>query len=132
MMGIQNRSNFLSRLRRAVEKVRLLLAFNIMGHNWRIASMLRRGSLSKRQLSFNDRPGLRLCTEESDTEDSDSGLDSSSHGGLQRTTSYPSEDDIDKRAEMFIANFRRQLQMERQISLELRYCRGNSFELISP
>ncbi|MCD7446407.1 hypothetical protein HAX54_006016 [Datura stramonium] len=31
--------------------------------------------------------------------------------------------DIDKRAEMFIANFRRQLRLERQISLELRYCK---------
>ncbi|KAF7846850.1 hypothetical protein BT93_C2403 [Corymbia citriodora subsp. variegata] len=31
------------------------------------------------------------------------------------------EDDIDGRAENFIANFRRRLQMERQVSLELRY-----------
>lgn len=33
------------------------------------------------------------------------------------------ENDVDKRAETFIANFRRQLQLERQISLELRYCK---------
>ncbi|KAM3379430.1 hypothetical protein P3S68_011844 [Capsicum galapagoense] len=32
------------------------------------------------------------------------------------------ENDVDKRAEAFIANFRRQLRLERQISLELRYC----------
>ncbi|OIT31686.1 hypothetical protein A4A49_53601 [Nicotiana attenuata] len=32
------------------------------------------------------------------------------------------ENDIDRRAEVFIANFRRQLRLERQISLELRYC----------
>ncbi|CAN4077158.1 unnamed protein product [Withania somnifera] len=33
------------------------------------------------------------------------------------------ENEIDKRAEAFIANFRRQLRLERQISLELRYCK---------
>ncbi|KAK4349524.1 hypothetical protein RND71_032279 [Anisodus tanguticus] len=33
------------------------------------------------------------------------------------------ENDVDKRAEAFIANFRRQLRLERQISLELRYCK---------
>ncbi|WMV40334.1 hypothetical protein MTR67_033719 [Solanum verrucosum] len=33
------------------------------------------------------------------------------------------EKDVDQRAEMFIANFRRQLRLERQISLELRYCK---------
>ncbi|OIT33103.1 hypothetical protein A4A49_61123 [Nicotiana attenuata] len=30
--------------------------------------------------------------------------------------------DIDRRADVFIANFRRQLRLEKQISLELRYC----------
>lgn len=33
------------------------------------------------------------------------------------------ENDVDQRAEMFIANFKRQLRLERQISLELRYCK---------
>ena len=36
-------------------------------------------------------------------------------------------DDVDKRADAFIANFYRQLRLERQVSLELRYCRGKSF-----
>lgn len=37
------------------------------------------------------------------------------------------EEDIDSRAEDFIVRFRRQLLMERQASLALRYRRGDSF-----
>ena len=125
----QNRNqSLLSRLRRAVNKVRLLLTSTIISRTWHIASAIRSASLSRRQLSFSDGPGLRLCSDETGSADS-----GSSHGGgLQRTISCPSDDDIDKRAEMFISNFRRQLQMERQISLQLRYRRENSFESISP
>ncbi|KAK6781577.1 hypothetical protein RDI58_019373 [Solanum bulbocastanum] len=45
---------------------------------------------------------------------------------IRRTKSNNNDDDemdVDQRAEMFIANFRRQLRLERQISLELRYCK---------
>ncbi|CAA6672202.1 unnamed protein product [Spirodela intermedia] len=47
-----------------------------------------------------------------------------------RTTSGspPRADDVDDRTENFIAIFRRHLEVERQISLELRYCMSNSFE----
>ncbi|GMN52092.1 hypothetical protein TIFTF001_021244 [Ficus carica] len=125
-MDTSNWSLF-SRLKRAVKKVRLLLNFNI--NRWRIASMIGERSLDRhRRCSFNDRPGLTACASDSESEDS-----GSSRGQLQRTISYPSDqDDIDQKAEMFIANFRKQLQMERQVSLELRYYRGNSFELKSP
>ncbi|XP_062078636.1 uncharacterized protein LOC133783114 [Humulus lupulus] len=63
---------------------------------------------------------------------------------LQRTTSYPNNYststpdretsfDVDQRAEMFINNFRRQLQMERQVSLQIRYSnRANRFNWRSP
>lgn len=78
-------------------------------------------SSSNRRLSFNDRPGLRGVTEDSESEHE-------SGRGLRRTISYPSEDDIDKRADAFIANFYKQLQYERQVSLELKYYRGNSFD----
>ncbi|XP_059636486.1 uncharacterized protein LOC132278659 [Cornus florida] len=121
-MGLDNWL-LIGRLRRVVKKIRFLMNFNL--DRWKLASAIG-GSSSKRRLSFNDRPGLMACTE--DTESNESG---SSHG-LQRTISYPSEDDIDKRADMFIANFHRQLLLERQISLQLRYCRANSFELASP
>ncbi|KAB2625906.1 hypothetical protein D8674_017566 [Pyrus ussuriensis x Pyrus communis] len=121
--------SFLSRLRKVVRKVSFLLNLNV--NRWRIVSMIGRTVSSNQQLmSFNGHPGLKeACGDETSSEE-DSG---SSRGHLQRTISYPSDqDDIDQRAEMFIANFRRQLRVERQISLELRYGRGNSFDLKSP
>ncbi|CAJ1941878.1 unnamed protein product [Sphenostylis stenocarpa] len=129
-MSSQKKS-LLSRLKVAVRKVKLLLSATVLSHAWHAATLLRGVSLSKRQISFNDRPGLMMCTSSSDETDSE-GLVSPPAQMLQRTISCPSDDDIDKRAEMFITNFRRQLQMERQISLQLRYCRENSLELISP
>ncbi|KAE8725309.1 protein YIPF6-like protein [Hibiscus syriacus] len=113
----------LSRLRRVVKKVKLLLSFDM--NRWRVASMI--GDASRR-LSFTDRPGLRACVYDDDDSD-DSGRCSNR---LARTTSYQSEDDVDKRAEMFIANFHRQLRMERQVSVQLKYLRGNSFGYNSP
>ncbi|XP_044472256.1 uncharacterized protein LOC123200933 [Mangifera indica] len=120
-----NSWSLLSRLKMAVKKVKVLLNFNL--NRWRIASMIGASS-SNRLFSFNDHPGLRACT----VDDMESSWDETSSisrsGSLHRTISYPSDQDvIDKRAEMFIANFHKQLQIERQISLELRYCRGNSF-----
>ncbi|XP_044464408.1 uncharacterized protein LOC123194965 [Mangifera indica] len=121
----KNSWSLLSRLRTAVKKVKILLNLNL--NRWRIASMIGASS-SNRFFSFNDRPGLKAATEEDmeSTWDESSSV-SRSGSSLHRTISWPSEqDDIDKRAEMFIANFHKQLQIERQISLELRYCRGNS------
>ncbi|XP_022135293.1 uncharacterized protein LOC111007290 [Momordica charantia] len=120
-------SSLLGRLRKAVRKVRFMINFSIQ--SWRLAAMMGRTSSRNLRLSFNERPGLKACTEDI--------TESSQHysPGLQRTASYASEDDVDKRADMFIANFYRQLQIERQVSLELQYCRGNSFNnhlLISP
>lgn len=125
----KKKSSLLSRLRVAVQKVKLLLNATVLSHAWHAATILRGVSLSKRQISFNDRPGLMMCTASDETDSED--LVSPAHS-LQRTISCPSDDDIDKRAEMFINNFRRQLKMERQISLQLRYCRENSLELVSP
>lgn len=113
----------LGKLRRAVKKIKFLL--NLNANRWKLVSIIGASS-RKRRFSFNDRPGLRACMEDSGQDD---GPRLST--GLQRTTSYPSssdQDDIDDRAEAFIANFYKQLQLERQISLELRYYRGNSFD----
>lgn len=120
-MGIDNWLP-LGRLRRAVKKVRLLLNLNM--NRWRIASMIRRSS-GKHSMSFNERPGLMGCTDETD-------YFSSPDRGLQRTISYPGEEDINKRADMFIANFYNQLRIERQVSLELRYGKNDSFKSASP
>ncbi|KAL2502191.1 hypothetical protein Fot_36039 [Forsythia ovata] len=117
----------IGRLKRAVKKIKFLLNLNV--NRWKLASMIGRSS-SKRRLSFNERPGLGAFMEDTDPNNSDQPVSSTRE--LQRTTSYPSEDDIDKRAEKFIANFHKQLQLERQISLQLRYYRGNSFDSASP
>lgn len=124
-MGIEKWS-LLGKLRKAVKKIRVILNFDL--NKWKLASMIGSASGKRRAISFNGRQGLRACVEDSD----DLMNASPVKGGLQRTTSFPMEDDIDKRAEMFIANFYRQLRLERQISLELRYCRGNSFGSPSP
>ncbi|XP_058210079.1 uncharacterized protein LOC131322680 [Rhododendron vialii] len=119
----------LGRLKRAVKKITFLLNINV--NRFRIASMIT-GRADKRRVSFNDRPGLSACTEDLELLDSPA-AGSSRGGGISRTTSLQSsEDDIDKRAEMFIANFYRQLRLERQVSLQLRYCREDSFDSASP
>lgn len=120
------------RLRRAVNKVRFLLNFRL--HRW-LSSGVLGGSVSHRRLSFGDRPGLFLCTEDVESNDGPLALGSgppSRQLSLQRTISSPTYsdqecDDINRRADIFIANFYRQLQLERQISLELQYCSGNGF-----
>ncbi|MCD7460203.1 hypothetical protein HAX54_043063 [Datura stramonium] len=137
-MGIGNWS-LIGKLRRAVKKITFLLNFDL--NKWKLASYMigRQKQLHHHQLSFNEKilqkqpTGLNvICSDHEDNLGKNANYDSSSSRnsfkGLQRTMSYPSsEDDIDKRAEMFIANFYNQLRLERQISLELRYCRGNSF-----
>lgn len=110
--------SLVGRLKRAVKKIKFLLDFNV--NRWKLASLIGASS-SKRRLSFNDRPGIRACLEDSESEGPGSAR------SLQRTISYPSEDDVDKKADAFIANFHKQLRIERQISLELRYYRGDSF-----
>lgn len=138
----------LEKLRNAVKKVKILLNFNL--NIWRLASIMgNNGSLTRtRTISFNDtRPGLRAWTDDHDdynssistnensqsfgsssSSPSPSSSRSSSSRKIERTTSCPSEDDIDKKAEIFINNFRRRLVIERQASLQLRYLRGNSFD----
>ncbi|KAI3513956.1 hypothetical protein L1887_12221 [Cichorium endivia] len=141
------RWSLLGRLRTAVKKVTFLLNYNI--NRWQIASSFIGGgrTMSSRRLSFNERPGLTSIVSSPSHEyystwaspytATSSTQISPEHGELQktqsfplqRTTSFPEEDDIDRRAELFITNFKRQLRMERQVSLQLRYRRdNNSFE----
>ncbi|KAF5749428.1 hypothetical protein HS088_TW04G01397 [Tripterygium wilfordii] len=129
-MGSDSSWSLLNRLKKVVTKVKLLLSLNY-ATRWRMASMV--GSSSgRRRLSFNDRPGLRACADGIDLLSDDDSGSSSSCRELHRTQSYASEDDIDKRAELFIANFHRQLRIERQISLELKYLREDSSTSLSP
>ncbi|KAF5748083.1 hypothetical protein HS088_TW04G00032 [Tripterygium wilfordii] len=116
----RNGWSVLRHLKKAVKKVSFLLRFNNL--NWsRLASSMLSRSFKierRRRFSFNDRRGLRCIDDEED-------LESKGSGSIQRTRSCGSEDDIDRRAEAFISNFRQQLWLERQISMELRYCRRN-------
>ncbi|KAF8392907.1 hypothetical protein HHK36_021147 [Tetracentron sinense] len=93
-------------LQRAVKKVRFLLSLNI--YKWRVAASIV-GASSRRRLSFNHRPGLRGCSDDTDC------YETSYSPGIQRTKSFATDEDIDKRADMFIANFYRRLQIERQV-----------------
>ncbi|XP_072980699.1 uncharacterized protein [Typha angustifolia] len=128
----------LSRLRKAIQKVKLLLSFNAT--KWMLSSIMA-SSPGPRQLSFKAQPSLLDCTVDSDYYElgSSFGPSRTTSSVISRSTSSASEitrslsdnlsgDDIDKKAEMFIANFYRHIQMERQVSLELRYCKEGSLE----
>lgn len=134
-MGLLNKWLLINKLRTAVKKISFLL--NISVNRLRIASMIRHSSsTSPRQnrLMFRNQVlGLQSCVGDDDSfNDSEPGSASSFRSSgrshrLLRTESCPSsEDDIDNRAELFIANFYRQLRMERQVSLDLRYLRENN------
>ncbi|KAL5782900.1 hypothetical protein ACOSP7_007929 [Xanthoceras sorbifolium] len=120
------------RFKTAVKKLNFVLNFLKESSKWRRLASICGGvaTLSgRRRWSFNDRHvvGLQHCIDDDYQQESD---ESSSVRALQRTTSYvnySSDDDIDRRAEIFISNFRRRLLYERQVSLQLRYDRRNSF-----
>ncbi|CAH8338084.1 unnamed protein product [Eruca vesicaria subsp. sativa] len=123
--------SLLNRLRQAVNKVKFVLSFKI-NSLWGLVPMLGSSSSSSSlRFSFNERPGLAAaCTEENEPDSA-----GSSRGALYRARSYDpsSDEDIDHKAEMFIANFYKQLKIERQISLELKYLGNNqSFNYRSP
>ncbi|KAD3068086.1 hypothetical protein E3N88_35966 [Mikania micrantha] len=142
-------TSLLGRLRTAVKKVTFLMNFSI--NRWQlVSSIIGRGgrtrALSSRPHSFNERLGLTsIISSPSDQDDHsnwvtpfmtpnsrmspDQGeLQKTRSFPLQRTTSFPQEDDIDKRADLFISNFYRQLKMERQVSLQLSSgCRSSDY-----
>lgn len=84
------------------------------------------GSSRHRRMSFKEPPGLLDCTIEYDqvVDDPEVGRSSPAPMVMQRMPS----DDIDRKADAFIANFYERIRMERQVSLQLRYLRGTSFE----
>ncbi|KAL6216396.1 hypothetical protein ACLB2K_009619 [Fragaria x ananassa] len=118
MARVQNLS-LVSHLKRAVKKVRLIL-LGLKLQRWRVASILGCAATKRRSLSFNDRFGLKGCMEEVDASDDQNGSHLRRvHSSISRSSSTDYED-VDQRADAFIANFRRQLRLERQVSLELR------------
>jgi Cotton fibre expressed protein len=126
-------TSLLNKLKRAIVKVKFLISFNAT--RWVFSSL--RGSFTPRQLSFNAQPSLLdYCTDDSTSvnnfyEWSPISRTTSNASQVVRTTSNASSnDDIDKRAEIFIANFYRHIQLEWQVSLQLQYCREKSIERI--
>lgn len=96
-------------------KVRFLLNINL--NRFRLSAAVVR-TLSRRKLSL---PKTQLgLLEAAELEDEASEQEQC----FSRTISGCSED-IDQKAEDFIASFYRHIQMERQVSLELRYCNLN-------
>ncbi|KAJ4707700.1 DUF761 domain-containing protein [Melia azedarach] len=116
---------FRDRLSTSVKKLNFLLCLLKLS-KWRLASTCGAAGFShrSRSWSFNDRLGLENCI--ADDQESD---ESNSVRTLQRTKSCVNsgsdDDDINRRADIFIANFRRRLLYEKQVSLELSYRRGN-------
>lgn len=127
-----------------IKKVKLMLFLSLKLWKWRLKTDMsnvgRAYNRLQRWRSFNaggPRGLLCGCFEE---EEEDDGVESSSNyiRRLERTRSsyygYNPEyddidddheddeyDDVDRRAEIFITNFRSRLLMERQVSLNLRY-----------
>ncbi|KAG6587758.1 hypothetical protein SDJN03_16323, partial [Cucurbita argyrosperma subsp. sororia] len=115
--------SLLGRLRKSVKKLKLMMNFKVQ--SWRLAAMFGRSLSRSLRVSFKEAPGLKGCREEDVRELCGESI---SWRGLQRTRSYASEDDVDMRAEAFIANFYHHLRIERQVLLDLQYCRRNSFK----
>ncbi|XP_075515615.1 uncharacterized protein LOC142550267 [Primulina tabacum] len=118
--------SLIDRLKKAVKKIKVLLDYN--ANRWKIASLIGKSTGKRSRLSFKVKPGLKEYAEDSESSDDHHPRSSPQ---LHRTQSHPVEVDIDKRADAFIEKFRNQLKYERQISLQLRYYRGNSFESVT-
>ncbi|KAM0014159.1 hypothetical protein Hdeb2414_s0037g00732581 [Helianthus debilis subsp. tardiflorus] len=136
----------LSRLKAVVKKVTFLMNSNI--NRWRIVSGFTGRVGGRRRLSFGEGLGLTAIMSSSDDDEENNNIGFGDTGSsssfspsssspelnksksfrVDRTKSFREEEDIDKRAEMFIDNFYRQLRYQKQVSLELRYARNRSFE----
>ncbi|KAJ0984218.1 hypothetical protein J5N97_002574 [Dioscorea zingiberensis] len=143
------RFQVLRRLKQAVKKVRFLLSFST--NKWFMSSIAR--SPGSHRLSYKRQPSLLDCGGTSSAGELDdenyfqilclptASLSPevakdrtvtrtiSSLSRFSKTTSGSSEkeeeeEDVDRRADDFIAKFYKHIQMERQVSLELRYCRN--------
>ncbi|KAL9229028.1 hypothetical protein vseg_004546 [Gypsophila vaccaria] len=135
LLNLKNYLNLTQSTLRLASLIRGRAPTAITGRRW-----------GRRAISFNDRPGLRACVNDqqsspwgncsnksSNDENNDMFVRSectSSEGNspitLRRSTSYPFEEDVDKQADMFIDNFYKHLIYEKQVSLNLRYCRDNN------
>ncbi|CAO2202045.1 unnamed protein product [Urochloa humidicola] len=154
----KKRSSILGSLREAIKKVRFLLSFSatrwmLLTSARGSAPAARRAlSFGDARPGLLDVEGSIVSSPASSRTSRSASMGTASTRSLSRTSSAasppqvltrtssaasparssssasPGDPDIDQRAEQFIANFYRQLQMERQVSLQLRYVRGNSWD----
>ncbi|WOL13860.1 hypothetical protein Cni_G22640 [Canna indica] len=132
------RAFVLIRLRRAIQKVRFLLSFN--ASNWLVSSFSSSfsGGGGCRAIGVELRQGLLDSSVSGATAEF---YDVGSSFAVSRTTSSASDlsrtvsgesssqgEDVNVMADRFIENFKHHLQMERQVSLELYYCRERILE----
>ncbi|KAL2346844.1 hypothetical protein Fmac_000844 [Flemingia macrophylla] len=100
---------------RSMKKLKSLI------HSWRLHLSESRSLKQRWCKLFHKQIGMQSFLEEEEINDDQKVQ-------YRRTISYVSEDDIDKRAEAFIANFRRQLSLERIVYSEPKYYIRDSFE----
>ncbi|KAL2896821.1 hypothetical protein RDABS01_038606 [Bienertia sinuspersici] len=137
--------SWLNKLKKAVKKINFLLTSTYKFSQWSLASIsIFRAPSTRhrytRHLSFNNESGIyHGCSEDSSMNEESRDINSkrclSSFRSFRRMKNFGSNnndhniygsEDIDRRADMFIENFYRQLRIERQVSLNLRYCSNDS------
>jgi len=143
----KKRSSILGALREAIRKVRFLLSSGAT--RW----MLLARAAPRRGLSFGSRPPGLLDVEGSIVSPAASSSSSrtsrsaslgtattrslsrassaaapSSPEAAESPASSGGDSDVNRRADLFISNFRRHLEMERQVSLQPRYVRLDSWD----
>ncbi|KAK7351438.1 hypothetical protein VNO77_10906 [Canavalia gladiata] len=104
-MDKQKSSSLIRQLQRSMKKLKSLL------HSWRVHSNVSTSLKQRFCRLFNKQMSLQRFLE-------DEQMVRDHVVQYRRTISYVSEDDIDRRAEIFIANFRRQLSLEKIVYSE--------------
>lgn len=116
-------------MKKAVKKMKLILLAFQWRRYWRCFIAITKSGgggstrFDMRRWSFDDRLCLYDCLDDGKCSDENFSVER-----LRRTTSYIGceDDDVDRRAEIFISNFHSWLRLERQVSLKLSYFQENN------
>uniref|UniRef100_A0A0A0L4Z8 Uncharacterized protein n=2 Tax=Cucumis sativus TaxID=3659 RepID=A0A0A0L4Z8_CUCSA len=115
----EKKSPMASRLQKALMKLKAVLRLCLLPRQ-------RSRRLGSFDSDDDQKVGIRIVLEDQSRIAESSFVRKLERASSSRYGGY--EEDVDQRAEIFIENFRRQLRLERQISLQLRYYRVNSYE----
>ncbi|XP_074315193.1 uncharacterized protein LOC141651376 [Silene latifolia] len=127
MSDSTNKWSLSRKIKRAIKKVNFFLKSSFKFDQWRFASILRCTPNNKR---YTRHLSIGYSEETLTKEENDGNRLLSSLRSFNRVKSICLNDNddvenVDEKADLFIQNFHRQLLMERQISLQLRYCNPN-------